>query len=43
MGPKTTMLVLLAAAVAALVAFYFVTQDDYGDFGRQLIDRAKKP
>jgi hypothetical protein len=43
MRPTTTVLVLLAAAVAALVAFYFVTREDYGDFARQLIERAKKP
>jgi hypothetical protein len=46
MGPKTTVLVLLAAAIAALVAFTLVPREDYGDpAARQLIERgtAAKP
>jgi hypothetical protein len=39
MKPKTTILVLLAAAVAALVAFNSATREDYGDPARRLIER----
>jgi hypothetical protein len=40
MAPKTTIMVLLAAAIAALVAFTLVTREDYGDpAARQLIER----
>ena len=39
MRPKTTILVLLAAAVAAVVAFNLVTREDYGDPARRLIER----
>jgi hypothetical protein len=45
MSPKTTILVLLAAAVAALVVFNLVTREEYGDPARRLIERgtAEKP
>jgi hypothetical protein len=41
MNPKTTrtILVLLAAVVAALVLFHLVTREEYGDPAHQLIER----
>jgi hypothetical protein len=45
MTPKTAILIILAAGVAALIALYFIIQDDYGDPVRHLIERgtAAKP
>ena len=39
MRPRTTILAILAAAVAAIVAFHLVTREEYGDPARRLIER----
>ena len=37
MRPRTTILAILAAAVAAIVAFHLVTREEYGDPDRRLM------
>jgi hypothetical protein len=39
MRPRTIILAILAAAVAALVAFHLVTREEHGDPARHLIER----
>lgn len=39
MRVRTTILVILAAAVAAIVAFHLVTREEYGDPAPRLIER----
>ena len=39
MRPKPTILAILAAAVAAIVAFHLVTREEYVDPARRLLER----